>query len=428
MCGITGYIVPSTIQPYIKRKKTQEFLWNYIGQSLIKMSRTRGTDGTGIAFIENNQLHVLKDNISATDFVKTKSFKQLVNRMPNIMIGHVRRRSTGNKDLNNTHPIIKGNWALVHNGTVSNVKLAKEKLRGKYKAKTDLDSEVIINTIKYLVDVKNISMHEAVHSFVNFSTGGQACALIRADQPTKLYLWKGYTGSGSNIHLVWHRDRRILTFITDTSFVPVTSKFKHYGWNIFKIDISGRTMTREIKTEEYWELDCTHNLTEDVKPKEVKYAPKYDLDGSSRIKTYNTSSYNHTSTTASNNNSTLHNKTGADKVTINENNDVRLISSGTHKKNSEAENYEWRVRTARRNLREIKRKFPSNKQERLQQIVAEYSQRDKTDTEKNREESIQIEDMGIVITRGMPVYPKIIFGGYPCEHTDIMIAKQEFIQ
>ena len=103
---------------------------------------TRNNDGTGSAYIRGEQLVANKFPMPFDDVMKAKL--PLLDHMPynGWTIAHVRQATHGIVAVKNTHPFIKGKFAVVHNGVWTDYKLAKVCM-GSVKLSGETDSEVV---------------------------------------------------------------------------------------------------------------------------------------------------------------------------------------------------------------------------------------------------------------------------------------------
>jgi len=116
---------------------------NRLASSLAVESAVRGTDATGIAYINRGKLEVSK---------AAKSAYQFNIRLPKgvtAVVGHTRHSTQGSEKLNiNNHPFIgrlknNASFALAHNGILSNDKSLRKALKLP-KTKVETDSYVSV--------------------------------------------------------------------------------------------------------------------------------------------------------------------------------------------------------------------------------------------------------------------------------------------
>jgi len=110
----------------------------------------RGYDSAGLATIKNNKIEYLKD-IGKIDNLEKKIKKNKLSG--NIVIAHTRWATHGKPSIKNSHPFIKKNCALVHNGIIENYEdLIKYYSIDKKNLKSDTDSEVIAEIYNKLLN------------------------------------------------------------------------------------------------------------------------------------------------------------------------------------------------------------------------------------------------------------------------------------
>lgn len=99
-------------------------------------------DGTGSVYVENGEFKVNKYNFSFEEVMKKKL--PLFDHMPynGWTLAHVRAASHGKKTMNNTHPFIKGDCAMVHNGIFREYAPVKAALSATHTFDGETDSEV----------------------------------------------------------------------------------------------------------------------------------------------------------------------------------------------------------------------------------------------------------------------------------------------
>ena len=167
--------------------------YNYSGQdvknyskltnSLAKQATIRGTDATGIAYLENYKMVIQKEPLSA--------FEMNLKHPDNVyaVMGHTRHATQGNKKNNyNNHPFIgkckNASFALAHNGILYN----DTTLKRKYNlppTKVQTDSYVAVQLLKYKNVINSKSM-----KFMAEQVGGSYSFTV-LDSTNKLWLIKG---------------------------------------------------------------------------------------------------------------------------------------------------------------------------------------------------------------------------------------------
>ena len=125
MCGIYGVL------SYKDKLKDMNELVDLLGME----SAERGTDATGVAYIENGKIKIYKKPIAA------HKMKFRFKRNPSVIMGHTRMTTQGSEKFNyNNHPFYskKLKFALAHNGVIYNDNdLKKDKNLPKTKIETD---------------------------------------------------------------------------------------------------------------------------------------------------------------------------------------------------------------------------------------------------------------------------------------------------
>lgn len=131
MCGIIGYKGKNNALPIVLNG--------------LKNLEYRGYDSSGIAYLSNKKINVIK---------KEGKIKNLESILPNdnskIAIGHTRWATHGAATSINAHPHCCGDITLVHNGIIENYQELKSFLLNKgYKFVSETDSEIVASIIDY---------------------------------------------------------------------------------------------------------------------------------------------------------------------------------------------------------------------------------------------------------------------------------------
>lgn len=202
MCGIfgIGFLKNNTVQ----NKRTVEKLI----RTLFLKTESRGRKASGIALSSPKNISVLKGPLAASRFIETPEFKNLLNdklRISNsyhetertlAIIGHCRLDTKGTPENNvNNHPIVVGNVVGVHNGVISNddkIYYDNAGLIHFPKRNGEVDSEAIFALLEFYRGWKTnkVTMTDAIIKSSEELEGSLACAVIDAESPYSLWLFK----------------------------------------------------------------------------------------------------------------------------------------------------------------------------------------------------------------------------------------------
>ena len=173
MCGIVGYV------------GNKENCVRVLIDGLEKLEY-RGYDSAGIAFLNNNNIDVVKEE---GKIVNLKS-KIDLNINSNLGIGHTRWATHGNATKENAHPHKVGAITVVHNGIVENYNELKKDLIDKgYNFNSETDTEVVAALIDYIYK-KEKDMLKTIQKVKELLTGSYALGIICDDNLDTLYTLK----------------------------------------------------------------------------------------------------------------------------------------------------------------------------------------------------------------------------------------------
>jgi len=115
---------------------------------VLKEFKDTNKDGTGSVYVKDNKFivnkypfcfnRVMKENLPLLDHMP----------YPGWTVAHLRAASHGKNLIENTHPFIKGDWAVVHNGVWQGYDIVKECLKPYIVFKGDTDSEVAAHLLR----------------------------------------------------------------------------------------------------------------------------------------------------------------------------------------------------------------------------------------------------------------------------------------
>ena len=166
----------------------------------------RGYDSSGIATLNDN-LFASKKSVGKISRLENEIIKDKISG--NLGIGHTRWATHGKPTLNNCHPFIKNNCALVHNGIIENFEeLVKTFALNETCIKSETDSEIIaeicdklLNKFNNPIDViKNISQNiEGTFSFAFLIKGSDSIYATRRGSPLVLGLSENLNSISSDV-------------------------------------------------------------------------------------------------------------------------------------------------------------------------------------------------------------------------------------
>lgn len=172
MCGITGIVGKNNIS-----KKLFQ---------CIKNLEYRGYDSCGIAVLTDEKIEMRK-NVGTIDEVNR--IENLSEPIGSVGIAHTRWATHGKVNKINAHPHIScdGNFALVHNGIISNYRILKKELQiAGHRFISDTDTEVIVHLIEhYYKSEKNVEA--ALLKSIEKIEGSYAILFISTHEQGKIF-------------------------------------------------------------------------------------------------------------------------------------------------------------------------------------------------------------------------------------------------
>ena len=172
MCGISGAVGSSDISEKL-----------YQGISSLEY---RGYDSCGVALMNDNSL-IVKKNVGGVEDVYNK--ENVLSLSSKVGIAHTRWATQGTVTRNNTHPFTScdGNFAVVHNGIISNFfELKGQLIEDGHQFDSDTDTEVIPHLLeKYYRQTGDIE--KALVQVINLLEGTFAFVFITPQAPGEIY-------------------------------------------------------------------------------------------------------------------------------------------------------------------------------------------------------------------------------------------------
>lgn len=129
-------------------------------------------DGWGIASYEGRACQVIKEPIRASDSPLACTLRDSEALCSTIIIGHVRRASTGNVALCNTHPFVRvfrrREVVLAHNGTLDDEKLKEDGVSLRFHPVGQTDSELLLCRLLTELSQQSIAFDDypAIHALL----------------------------------------------------------------------------------------------------------------------------------------------------------------------------------------------------------------------------------------------------------------------
>ena len=223
MCGIIGYI-GSTHQA------------SQVVLDGLEKLEYRGYDSAGVAVYQQNdeKIHVRRDSGKLRNIRKQLEEGLSTNH---VGIGHTRWATHGKVILENTHPILSENVAVVHNGIIENHDQIRLKLKEKNVAfETSTDTEVIPHLLSISMKKTN-NFFDACVSVVKKIEGAYAFAAIhslkeeifvaRKTSPLVLGLGDGYNIVGSDAQSISHMVNEVI-YLNDGDYAILNKTHFQY--------------------------------------------------------------------------------------------------------------------------------------------------------------------------------------------------------
>ena len=238
MCGIVGYIGNKKASPLIVKG--------------LRRLEYRGYDSAGISTIEEDVFYTSKCKGKIQDL---ENLSSMSNHNNTSGIGHTRWATHGEPNINNAHPHHDQdkNFSLIHNGIIENHYSIKEYLIQKgVQFESDTDTEVLVQFIGYLYNIKKLSFYETVKLALQEVIGTYGVVIMCKDEPGKLIAAK----NGSPLLLGIGNDEFFLA--SDVSAILDSTR------NILYLD-DGEIVQIEKDSYKINHLHHEHEIIKDIK-------------------------------------------------------------------------------------------------------------------------------------------------------------------
>lgn len=225
MCGIFGIVSNNELKPSEIRT---------IIKDLFVLSESRGREASGIAIRDNERIRVLKQPVTASKFIKSKEYDQLLTKLDDVsgrgisLIGHCRLATNGKQEYNlNNHPVVKGGAVGVHDGIIVNFESLYDNF-DYLNRDSEVDTELFLDLMQHFRQMgKDIpdSVGEAYSSIY-----GETSVAVLFDDLSDLLL---ATNTGS-IH---YANRESLTIFASESYILKSLLGKHRNLGLSSGDV-----------------------------------------------------------------------------------------------------------------------------------------------------------------------------------------------
>lgn len=139
----------------------------------------RGQESAGIATQDTEKIHIIKGQGLVSQVFDENALETLKG---DFAIGHTRYSTTGSNHKHNASPIIQssniGQFALAHNGNLTNTYDLKENLKDSFEFQTTTDSEVIAKSI---ANAKGDTFEEKISTVMSQLEGAYSVTLLTKD-------------------------------------------------------------------------------------------------------------------------------------------------------------------------------------------------------------------------------------------------------
>jgi len=197
MCAICG------VGLLFDKKLNNSTLLKTFFTNLLVACQGGGRSASGVSFMRENKVDVLRRGIPASNLIITEEYTKLTTECINLesekkgeklvsIIGHCRIPTKGSPHNNkNNHPVVVDNIIGVHNGAISNDDSLFD--RFKFPRIAQVDTEIIFQLISnFTKGTGTGTTQEAIIRAANLMSGSFACAVQNTDAPYNLYIFRAH--------------------------------------------------------------------------------------------------------------------------------------------------------------------------------------------------------------------------------------------
>ncbi len=272
MCGIIGYIG--------KKQNVIDLLINGL-----KSLEYRGYDSAGIAYLEQNEIKVIKaqGKISSLE-EKTKN----LNVLSTLGIGHTRWATHGKPSNENSHPHRVGRVTLIHNGIIENYQELKEMLiKEGYTFQSQTDTEVVAGLLDFYLKQENDKL-TILHQVISMLKGSFALGIIFDDDFNHLYAVRKDSplilGTTSNMNFIASDIPAIIKYtnqyiLLENKDIAILSEEKIQVFDENLNPVNREKLTSPVSIEEAKKAPYEHFMLKEIMEEATLLEKLYSLYG-----------------------------------------------------------------------------------------------------------------------------------------------------
>lgn len=252
MCGIVGYVGKKNCIPIlIDGLKNLEY---------------RGYDSAGIAFLDDNQIKVIKKQgrlVNLEESINNKYYS-------NLGIGHTRWATHGVANEVNAHPHHVGDITLIHNGIIENYEeLRNELINHGYQIDTENDTKIACAYIDYLYKnnhdmLKTLSMlkekFKGSYALGILVNGSDKLYAIRKDSPLIIGVSNDGNYIASDVFAILNETNKYIV-LDNNEVVILDNKVNVYNNGVL---VDKKILTFNHKADEITKNGYSHFMLKEV--------------------------------------------------------------------------------------------------------------------------------------------------------------------